>query len=208
VRAIASISKLVVAQNSLRLDPNQLIQISRHDFTYGRMRSSPLKIGQFYTRKQLTELALVSSDNVAALALGRTVPDNKSDFATIVEPSGLNASNTSSARQVAAMARTLYSTEVAEVSTRPRTEVGNRNTTNPFLTKTGWSFYLSKTGFINASGGCLVVITEIAGKPAVVVILGAKNTKERWLDLVDLRKQLGDTDFYVPVKVVVRKKRK
>jgi D-alanyl-D-alanine endopeptidase (penicillin-binding protein 7) len=208
VRAIASISKLVVAQNSVALDPNELITISRSDIRDGKMRSTPLRVGEAYTRKQLTELALVSSDNVAAVALGRTVPENRSAHATIVEPSGLSPDNRSSARRVAELARSLYKTEVAEVSTRPATEVGGRRSTNPLLTKEGWSFYLSKTGFINSSGGCLVVITEIAQKPVTVVILGAKNTKQRWIDLVELRRQLGDRDFFVPVKVVVRKKRK
>jgi D-alanyl-D-alanine carboxypeptidase len=208
VRPIASISKLVVASNSVTLDPLELITISKYDFRDGHMRSSPLRIGQSYTRKQLIEMALVSSDNVAAIALGRSVPGNLSAFATIVEPSGLNPANTSSARQLAELARSLYKTEVAEISTRPRTEIGDRHSTNPLLTKAGWSFYLSKTGFINSSGGCLVVITEIQTQPVVVVILGAKNTKERWLDLIELRRQLGDRDFYVPVKMIISKRKK
>jgi hypothetical protein len=46
-----------------------------------------------------------------------------------------------------------------------------------------------------------VVTTEIAQKVVTVVILGAKNTKERWADLAEIRRMLGDSDFYVPVKV-------
>ncbi len=208
VRAIASISKLVVAQHSAALGADELITITRSDVRSGLMRSTPLKVGQAYTRKQLTELALVSSDNVAAIALGRTVPKNHSAYATIVEPSGLSPKNRSTARQVAKLARSLYNTEVAAVSTRLSTEVGARNSTNPLLTKEGWNFYLSKTGFINSAGGCLVVITQMSGKLVTVVILGARGTKQRWVDLADIRRQLGDKDFYVPVKVVARKKRK
>jgi D-alanyl-D-alanine carboxypeptidase len=201
IRPIASISKLVVAAHSAQLDPSELITITKGDVSSGRMKSSPLKIGRSYTRHQLEELALIPSDNVAAIALGRSVPDNVSAYATIVEPSGLNPLNTSSARQLAEMARALYQTEVAELSTHSKAEVGDRRSTNPLLTKEGWAFYLSKTGFINSSGGCLVVITEIKGEVVTVVILGARNTHERWLDLIEIRRSLGDTGFYVPIKV-------
>jgi len=202
VRSIASITKLFIAQASEKLDQDELITIEKDDMQLGRMRSTPLKVGKSYTRRQLTELALISSDNVAAIALGRSVPFNTTALATLVEASGLNAANQSTARQLAAAARELYNTEVAATSTKTSTEIGNRHSTNPLLTREGWEFYLSKTGFIDASGGCLVVITQMGGKIVTVVILGAKNTKERWLDLIELRRRMGDTDFYVPIKVV------
>lgn len=201
VRSIASITKLVVAKSTATLDQAELITITKSDISSGHMKSTPLRIGSTYTRKQLTELALVSSDNVAAIALGRTAPDIISSVATIVEPSGLNPANTSTARSLAHLASELYQTEVAEVTTRTVTEVGARHSTNPFLTKAGWQFFLSKTGFINDSGGCLVVITKINDKLTTVVILGASNTKQRWLDLAELRQQLGDSNFYIPIKV-------
>jgi D-alanyl-D-alanine endopeptidase (penicillin-binding protein 7) len=201
VRPIASISKLVVAAHSAQLDPTELITITKGDVKAGHMKSTPLQIGHAYTRHQLEELALIPSDNVAAIALGRSVPDNVSLYATIVEPSGLNPLNTSSARQLAEMAKALYQTDIAELSTHPKAEIGDRRSTNPLLTKEGWLFYLSKTGFINSSGGCLVVITEINNEVVTVVILGARNTHERWQDLIEIRRSLGDTGFYVPIKV-------
>lgn len=164
------------------------------------MRSTPLKVGGSYSRKDLTELALVSSDNVAALTLGRTLPDEVYEHATIVESSGLDPRNKSTARQLALAAKELYQTEVAAVSTRPTTDVGARHSTNPLLTKAGWDFFLSKTGFIKDSGGCLVVIVNVKGKPVTIVVLGATSTKQRWLDLIELRQLLGDSDFYVPIK--------
>lgn len=208
-RSIASITKLFVAEQAVKLDPDELIEITKEDVKQGLMRTSPLRAGKSYTRKQLTELALVSSDNVAAIALGRTAPPVTS-HATLLESSGLSPENQSTAREIAAAARELYLTEVGSVSVRTKTEVGNKNSTNPLLTKDGWNFWLSKTGFINQSGGCLVVVTEIQQKIVTVVILGAKNTKERWQDLIEIRRLLGDTDFYVPIKVtqVAKKKRK
>jgi len=201
VRSIASITKLLIAEGSVKLDQAELIEVTKDDVKKGRMRSTPLRAGKSYTRAQLTELALVSSDNVAANTLGRSVPLDANSLATLVEPTGLNPKNKSTARQLAVLAKDLYTTEVAEISTRTSTEIGNRHSTNPLLTREGWKFYLSKTGFISASGGCLVVITDIAGKKVMAVILGASNTKQRWLDLAELRRNLGDTNFYTPVRV-------
>jgi serine-type D-Ala-D-Ala endopeptidase (penicillin-binding protein 7) len=206
-RSIASITKLFVAEQAIKLDPDEQIQITRADVLQGQMRSSPLRASKSYTRKQLTELALVSSDNIAAIALGRSAPPVTS-HATLFESSGLNPENQSTAREIAAAARELYNTEVGAVSTREKTEVGNRNSTNPFLSKEGWTFWLSKTGFINQSGGCLVVVTEIQSKLVTVVILGASNTRERWQDLIKIRKLMGDSDFYVPIKVTKISKQK
>ena len=199
-RPIASITKLFVAEQAAKLDPNELIEITRDDLKAGRMRSTPLQAGKLYSRRQLTELALVPSDNVAAIVLGRTAPPATS-LATLVESSGLNPENQSTARELAAAARELYTTEVGAVSTREITEVGQRHSTNPFLNKEGWHFLLSKTGYINQAGGCLVVVMTVKEQLVTVVVLGAKNTKERWQDLVEIRKLLGDSDFYVPIKV-------
>lgn len=207
-RSIASITKLFVAEQAAKLDQDELIQVTRDDLKAGRMRSSPLQAGKLYTRRQLTELALIPSDNVAAIALGRSAPPVTA-HATLVESSGLNPENQSTARDLASAARELY-TEIGSVSTQEKTDVGQRHSTNPFLNKEGWYFLLSKTGFINQSGGCLVVVMMVKEQMVTVALLGAKNTKERWQDLIEIRKLLGDTDFYVPIKVtqVMKTKRR
>lgn len=208
LRSIASITKLFVAEQAIKLDPNEQIVITKEDVKAGRMRSTPLRVGTAYTRSQLTELALVPSDNVAAIALGRSTPP-ETLHATLVESSGLNSDNQSTARELASAARELYQTEIGVVSTRSTTEIGKRHSTNPFLTKAGWNFFLSKTGFINKSGGCLVVVLEIKSQIVTIAILGSSGTKQRWQDLIEIRRMLGDTDFYVPIKVTkVKRKRK
>jgi D-alanyl-D-alanine endopeptidase (penicillin-binding protein 7) len=208
-RSIASITKLFVAEQAVKLDPNEMIEITKADLKSGRMRSSPLKLGASYTRRQLTELALVPSDNVAAIALGRSAPPVTS-HATLLESSGLNPQNQSTARELATAARELYLTEIGTVSTRAKTEIGNRHSTNPLLDKDGWHFFLSKTGFINEAGGCLVVVLEIKEELMTIVVLGAKNTKERWQDLIEVRMMLGDAGFYIPIKItkVLHRKRR
>lgn len=215
VRAIASITKLVTTQRAALADPDEQITILKEDWKLGKMRSSPLKIGQSYTRAQLMELALVSSDNVAAMALGRTAPGDIGSVlpenTTIVEPSGLDPKNRSTAREVAELARHLYNTNLAATSVQPIAEVGNRHSTNPLINKPGWTFYLSKTGFISEAGGCLVVIMQAGQRLVTIALLGSKDTRQRWRDLYELRKQLDETEFAEPkwgkAKVKAKKRR-
>jgi len=200
-RPIASITKLFVAEQAVKLDQDELLTVTKGDYHTGRMRSTPLRVGHSYKRRQLIELALISSDNVAALTLARTAPPD-TRYATLVEGSGLDPANRSTARQLAEAARELYLTEVGPRSIELTAEIGARHSTNPLLEKDGWYFLLSKTGFINSSGGCLTVVLRVKSELLTVVILGAANTRQRWADLIELRRRLGDTDFYVPVKVV------
>jgi D-alanyl-D-alanine endopeptidase (penicillin-binding protein 7) len=209
IRSIASITKLITVSRSSQLAADEPIQIQPEDMKLGHMRTTPLKVGESYTRAQLTELALISSDNVAAKALGRSAPLTElASSTTIVEASGLDPANKSTARQIAELARSLYNTQLAATSVQPHTSFGNRNSTNPLLAKPGWTFYLSKTGFINESGGCLVVITQVGQRLLTIAILGSRDTHQRWRDLAELRKRLGDSDFYDPTFTPKRAKNK
>ena len=214
VRPIASITKLVTTLAAANSDPHELIEIEADDVRNGRMRSTPLRIGRSYSRELLIELALVSSDNVAALALARTSAMNQSlpQSMTVVEGSGLSAQNVSSARGVAELARSLIGTELARVSVQPNVTVGSvtRRSTNPLIDRNGWVFRLSKTGFTNPAGGCLVAVFETSAGPMTAVILGSRNVPARWRDLVDLRKATDPSaEFETPVtKPVTKVKRR
>ena len=197
IQPIASITKLFVVEQAIKLDLDELIQITEHDVASGRMKSTPLRAGNSYSRKELIELALVSSDNVAALALARSSPPS-TNYANLVEGSGLDPRNKSSARNIADASRELYMTEIGAFSVTPKTHLGSRNSTNPLLNKPGWEFLLSKTGFINAAGGCLTVVLKIKDTIMTVTILGSSGVRQRWLDLAELRATLGDSNFYVP----------
>lgn len=203
-RSIASITKLITADRSSKLSETDKIKILPSDIKAGRMRNTPLKIGQLYTRGELMELTLISSDNVAAIALGRSITD-LTPFDSIVESSGLDPNNKLTAREVATFASTLYASRIAEFSTRELSTIGRRHSTNPLINKFGWEFFLSKTGFINQSGGCLVVILTIGNRPVTIVVLGSKDTRSRWRDLVEIRKMLGDTGFFEPPKSIEKK---
>lgn len=201
VRSIASITKLITTRSAAAYDQSELIEILVEDIKSGRMRSSPLRAHSSYTRGQLTELALVSSDNVAAIALGRTAlpPFTLPPNTSIVEASGLNPKNTSSARDLADLARTLVDTDIARNSVHPTVSIGNqeRHSTNPFLTKDGWTFHLSKTGFINEAGGCMVVVFETGGRLVTAVILGSSGVPARWRDLVEIRRLLSKDEIFM-----------
>lgn len=197
IRPIASITKLFVVQRALELDLDELIRVTTQDISRGKMRSTPLRAGAEYSRRELIELALISSDNVAALALARSSPP-ASPYADLVEGSGLDPRNRSTARNIATASRQLYMTEIGPFSVMQKTHIGYRNSTNPLLNKPGWEFLLSKTGFINSSGGCLTVVLKIKDRTMTVTILGSSGTRQRWLDLAELRSALGDTLFYIP----------
>lgn len=207
---IASITKLITAERNSELPPDELITITAEDVRDGKMRSTPLRVGHSYTRAVLMELALVNSDNVAAIALGRSSPITPTigPNTTYVEASGLNPKNRSTARELAELGRSLYNTSIASTSVLPNVVVEGRvrPSTNPLLNANGWEFHLSKTGFINASGGCLLVITKIKDKLAVVAILGSADTRQRWRDLAELRAELGDSGFQWPFWKAIKQK--
>ena len=192
VRPIASITKLFTTREAFTGDLSELIEIQQSDMRLGKMRSTPLRVGQKYTRAQLIDLALISSDNVAAMALGRVDPvvSPLPLGTTIVEASGLDPQNQSTARSIAALARGLVATELARTSVQPSVSIGSvtKGSTNPLITKPGWVFHLSKTGFINASGGCLVVVFESGQRLLTAVILGSRDVPARWRDLYELRR--------------------
>jgi serine-type D-Ala-D-Ala endopeptidase (penicillin-binding protein 7) len=212
IRPIASITKLLTARSAVAYDPNEEITITADDVKFGRMKSTPLRQGKTYTREQLIQLSLISSDNVAAIALGRTAhpPFILPQDTVVVEASGLNAENVSSARSIAILANTLINTKLAKTSVQQTVSVNNhiRYSTNPLLNKPGWIFELSKTGFINAAGGCVVVVFKAGDRLLTAVILGSRDVPTRWRDLYKLRQKVDSTFFWNPAPRVVTKSKR
>ena len=201
IRPIASITKLWTAERATRFDQQEEIQITLEDVKEAETFRSPLRVGEIYTRELLIELALISSDNIAAIALARNNTNESTLFPTIiVDGCGLNPKNVSSARSIAVYARHLYPTKLAAVSVKPTVLVGKRivKSTNKLINRPGWKFYLSKTGWMRAAGGCLVVIMEMNGTPVTIVLLGATSVPQRWKDLYELRKKFDDSEFAKP----------
>jgi serine-type D-Ala-D-Ala endopeptidase (penicillin-binding protein 7) len=208
-RPIASITKLLVAEQlAPLLHPETPVTIEREDRV---SRHSRLREALTLTEGQLFELALVSSSNEAIYALAH---EHNADLLvasvneaaqerglltiSIEEPSGLSANNVASANDLARFVAIASKEEFAKVTIEDSVRLGLElfHSTNPFIGKDGWNFYVSKTGFIGAAGGCLATSFDLNGKPITVVILGSPTALTRWSDLVKLRAYLSDEPFY------------
>lgn len=208
---IASITKLMTAMVTLDagLDMNEYITITEEDAAH--YRHSRLTAGTTLTRRDVMLLALMSSENRAAYALGRTYPGGMGAFiqamnakaamlnmysAQFVDPSGLSPSNQASAMDLAKMvnAATQYKT-IRELSTNDSAYVytadGNYKkyvNSNRLITRNmGWDIGLQKTGTLSAAGKCLVLQTRINGTPKIMVFLDSRSADSRVTDAVKLK---------------------
>ena len=208
---IASITKLMTAMVVLDagLDMNEYITITDEDAAH--YRSSRLTVGTTLTRRDVMLLALMSSENRAAYALGRTYPGGIAAFiqamnakaamlnmysAQFVDPSGLSSANQASAMDLAKMvnAATQYKA-IRELSTNDSAYIytadGNYKkyvNSNRLITRNmGWDIGLQKTGTLSAAGKCLVLQTRINGTPKIMVFLDSRSADSRVADAVKLK---------------------
>lgn len=212
---IASITKLMTAMVLLDSHPDLYdpVEIMPEDVDTLRNSRSRLPVGTVLTVEEMLRLALMSSENRAASALSRHYPGGQQNFVRamnrkaralgllstrFLDPTGLHTANMSSARDLAKMvsAASEYPL-IKEMSTTQRYEqiVGNRiltfNNTNALVKSEDWQIELSKTGYINESGKCLVMQTWLNNRPTVIVLLdsggrslpvGDSNRIKKWLD--------------------------
>ena len=214
VLPIASISKLMTAMVVLdaQLPMPEMLEISQADVDTERNTRSRLATGTRLSRGELLQLALMSSENRAAHALGRNYPGGMTNFVEqmnrkareigmssshFVEPTGLSSRNVSNARDLATLVRTAssyplireYSTASAlTVDTGYRT-VSYRNT-NRLVGKADWDIGLQKTGYISEAGNCVVMQTRIEGRAVVLVLLDAQARTARFGDAQRIRNWL------------------
>jgi D-alanyl-D-alanine endopeptidase (penicillin-binding protein 7) len=195
VLPIASITKLMTAMVALdmRADLNETLVISEEDVDLLKGTHSRLAVGTLLTREEMLRLALMSSENRAASALSRHYPGGRPAFVAamnrkamalglqdthFMDPTGLNAANVSSAHDLAAMVSAAQRYPlIREFSTSAEYEVpvaGRMQTfrnTNSLVRSSAWDIGVSKTGFINEAGRCLVMQAWLANKPVVIVLL-------------------------------------
>ncbi|MDR3371278.1 MAG: serine hydrolase [Rhodoferax sp.] len=213
---IASLTKLMTAMVVLDSKPNmeEKISIQEADVDMLKHSKSHVPVGTTWTRKEIFELALMSSDNRAAAALARTYPGGNAAFlravqakikalgltnTTIKEPTGLSPENTSTASDLAKMAQAagkypLITNITSDKSNTIRMANGRPFTvhnTNHLVGASGWDVLLSKTGFTNEAGHCLIMRIEQAGKHATLVLLNAKANSTRVFDALQIRQFLS-----------------
>ena len=195
VTPIASITKLMTAMVVLDagLDLNQVIAISGEDMDALRGTHSRLKPGASLSRDELLRLALMASENRAAAALGRTYPGGFETFKRAMnhkaqmlgmndthfdDASGLSSANVASAEDLVKLVRAAHRYELIRsytTTTGHEVNVAGRHiayrNTNRLVASENWTIGLSKTGFTNDAGRCLVLQAELAGRKVIIVLL-------------------------------------
>lgn len=211
VLPIASITKLMtgVVINEAHLPMDEEITISQDDVDTEKRSRSRLTVGATLSRGELLHLALMSSENRAAHALGRTYPGGLATFVALmnakakglgmkdtryVEPTGLSSDNQSSARDLATLVNAAYNEPTLRELTTSRgyqVEIGSRmlqfNNTNRLVKNPDWDIGLQKTGFINEAGQCLVLQAKVAGRKLIMVFLDSAGKLSRIADAERVR---------------------
>ncbi len=212
VLPIASLTKLMTGMiiSETRLPLDELVTITEEDIDFEKGSRSRLAVGSTLTRGELMHLALMSSENRAAHALGRTFPGGLSRFVALmnakalmlgmkdtryVEPTGLSSANRSSAADLATLVATAYHDPLLrQFSTSPGYEVavGSRllqfNNTNRLVKSPEWDIGLQKTGYISEAGQCLVMQARVAGRKLIMVFLDSAGKFSRLGDAERVRR--------------------
>ncbi|MDZ7671144.1 MAG: D-alanyl-D-alanine endopeptidase [Gammaproteobacteria bacterium] len=162
---------------------------------------SRLRIGSQAKRGELLRIALMSSENLATNVLASHYPGGFKAFIAamnakaeslgmnqtrFVDPAGLSPDNHASADDLARMLQAAYGYEtIRQLSTgyqhtarfrKPRYALGYGNT-NPLVASSRWNLALTKTGYLSEAGRCLVMVTEVDGRPVAMVLLNSFGTR-------------------------------
>lgn len=198
IQPIASITKLMTAMVVLDSNPNLNTTVNK-------------KIkGLTVNKKQLINLAVVKSDNTAAKMLCETYHKGYQgcindmnlkahilgmDNTRFEDSSGLDNRNVSTPRDLIKLllaaerypeivyASNQVSIDLLKRKKRKLSKLHFTNT-NPLVAK--YNVLVSKTGYVRASGGCLVMSAYINGKKKLYVILNSKTTRTRIHDMESL----------------------
>ncbi|GAB7563730.1 hypothetical protein LG202_17690 [Methylobacillus methanolivorans] len=211
---IASLTKLMTAMVVLdaRLDMDEKLHVTREDIDTLKGTGSRMPIGAALTRAEMLQLALMASENRAASALGRHYPGGVESFVAAMnakalqlgmlhsrfaDPTGLNSANVSTAEDLVKMVRAAYQyPEIRHVSTSSSYAVPVSNTraplqyvnSNVLVRNSDWVIGLSKTGYINEAGRCLVMQAQVGGQPLIIVLLDSFSKNARVGDAQKIRK--------------------
>ncbi len=214
VLPIASITKLMTSLVVLEagLPLGELLQITQADVDTEKFTRSRLKVGTRLTRDEMLQLALMSSENRAASALGRHYPGGFPAFVRrmnekavelgmtdtrFVEPTGLSSANVSTAVDLAKLVVAAskyplirdYSTASSLIVEAGPRLVSYRNT-NRLIDRDDWEIGLQTPGYISEAGNGLVMRTSIDGRPIVLVLLDAEGKLSRVGDAQRIRSWL------------------
>jgi D-alanyl-D-alanine endopeptidase (penicillin-binding protein 7) len=200
---IASLTKLMMAMVVLDAEQplDEWLKIVPRDEPSDKNAYSRLRIGSEAKRRDLLLIALMSSENLACHVLAASYPGGTPAFVAamngkarelgmtetqFVDSSGLSPSNRSTAGDLVKMATAAaqYSL-IREFSTSAEYAVNFRSpaytlgygNTNVLAHGDKWDIRLSKTGFIDEAGRCLIMIATVGGRAVTMVLLDSFGTR-------------------------------
>ncbi|SEG84964.1 murein-DD-endopeptidase. Serine peptidase. MEROPS family S11 [Marinobacterium lutimaris] len=217
---IASVSKLMTALVALEADQpmDEPIPIQVRDSIQMQNVISRIRIGSELPREDVLQLAIMSSENRAATALAHAYPGGYFAFVRamnlkaeelgmsstrFVEPTGLSYFNVSTANDLVKLIRAARKhPEIRKMTTSSKMDARFREpryvlafyNTNRLVNSDDWDIELSKTGYNDAAGRCLVMVSEIEGQDIAMVFLdsfgkrshiGDAGRVKRWLETGD-----------------------
>lgn len=213
---IASVSKLMTAMVVLdaKLPLNEMLDVGRPEIEATKGHFSRIRPGSTMSRKGLLKLALMSSENRAAASLARHYPGGMPAFVAamnakaealgmthshFVEPTGLSQDNVSTANDLRRMVSAAshypliheFTTSPNELARfhHPRYYLPFYNT-NPLVRGERWDIMLSKTGFTDEAGRCLVMLAEVDHRPLGIVLLDSLGKRSPIGDVARIRRWL------------------
>lgn len=210
---IASVTKLmtglIVLEARQNLDEYIPITIANTPEMKGVF--SRVKLNSQLSRRDVLLITLMSSENRAAASLAHHYPGGYAAFIAAmnakakalgmtsthyVEPTGLSTRNVSTARDltkllIAARKYPLLSqlstTKEKTVTFRkPVYSLGFRNTDH-LVHRANWDIQLTKTGFTNQAGHCLVLVTKMGNRTMALVVLDAFGKYTHFADASRIR---------------------
>jgi D-alanyl-D-alanine endopeptidase (penicillin-binding protein 7) len=215
IAAIASITKLMTAMVVLDADLplDESIRIDKEDIDTLKRTGSRLRIGSVFSRRDLLHMALMSSENRAASALGRNYPGGMEAFVSrmnakasalgmhssrFAEPTGLSSANVSTAADLALLVQaSLDYPLIRAFSTTPSAQIHSDsghiygfNNSNGLVRGSQWRIDVSKTGYIAEAGQCLVMHARIRERPITIVLLDSWGKYTRIGDANRIKKWL------------------
>ncbi len=216
---VASITKLMTSLVVLEAHQNlnEVLDITSDDIDREKHSGSRLRVGSRVKRTDLLHIALMSSENRAASALGRNYPGGTPAFVAAMnakarelgmndthfaDSSGLSSRNVSSARDLAKLVIVTSKVPlIRDYSTDTRTVIDTGRhmqqyaNTNQLVKNPEWKIGVQKTGYINEAGRCLVMQAKIKGREIVMIFLDSKGKMSRIGDASRVRNWLVDYKF-------------
>lgn len=216
VMPIASVSKLMTAMVTLdaKLSLKEKLTVTVAENPEMKNVYSRIRLGSTLSRKDAMLLTLMSSENRAATTLAHHYPGGYKAFVKamnakakalgmsnshFVEPTGLSEKNVSTAADLVKLLQSarsypllgeLSSTPSKSVTFgKPRYSLAFYNT-NRLVNKDSWDINLTKTGYTDAAGHCLVMLTRMAKRDVAFVVLDSFGKQTHLGDAGRLKKWL------------------